>query len=251
MISYGSICLSVVSHGQADLLDKLLRDLSELKIRNLECVIVTSNISGSYHNNSHGLNVIVIENRERLGFSKNHNQAFINCEADFFCVCNPDVSLTENPFPGMLECLRDVGVGIVVPRISNSRRLQPNIRRSPTLWRLIAKIFGFHDHVEINTPCMEIEWGAGMFQLFKSSVYKELNGFDERFFLYYEDVDICERARKLGTRVVVCASAFIRHDARCDSHKNLNYAYWHAESMLRFFVKKYIYRSYSRGTAPL
>lgn len=241
----GSICLSVVSHGQADLLDKLLTDLSELRIRNLDCVIVTSNIPGSYNNNSHGLNVIVINNRKRMGFGRNHNQAFLYCKADFFCVCNPDVSLTENPFPAMLGCLRDVEVGIVVPRISNSRSLPSNIRKFPTPWGLIVKIFGFHDYVEIDTTCVEIEWGAGMFQLFKSSVYEELNGYDENFFLYYEDVDICGRAQKLGARVVACSSAVIGHDARCDSHKKLNYAYWHAKSMLRFFVKKYIYRIYN------
>jgi N-acetylglucosaminyl-diphospho-decaprenol L-rhamnosyltransferase len=247
MIIGTGVCLSVVSHGQADLVDRLLRDLSGLSLPNLELVIVTSNIPGSYYHHSHGLNVLELNNRVALGFGENHNQAFCYCKSDFFCVCNPDIRLSENPFPAMLQCFTDPTVGAVVPRVIDSHPLSSNVRKSPTPMSILFRLLGHHNQLEINSRCMDIDWGAGMFQLFSSDAYSELGGFDEDFFLYYEDVDICHRIRTLGRRVVVCPTASVAHEARRDSHKKLVYAFWHVKSMLRFFFKKYILRSYGGG----
>jgi hypothetical protein len=81
------------------------------------------------------------------------------------------------------------------------------------------------------------EWVAGMFMMFRNSAYKKLNGFDEHFFLYYEDVDICVRAWKVGLKVLACPSVSVVHDARRESRRNIRYLWWHLTSMIRYFVK--------------
>ena len=53
-------------------------------------------------------------------------------------------------------------------------------------------------------------------------IFNEINGFDESFFLYLEDVDICKRIANCGYRICVDSSNKVMHDAQRDSHKNLN-----------------------------
>jgi N-acetylglucosaminyl-diphospho-decaprenol L-rhamnosyltransferase len=65
-------------------------------------------------------------------------------------------------------------------------------------------------------------------------VFRELRGFDERYFLYYEDVDLCRRLRKRGYEVVLVPSASAVHDARRESHRNLRHLSWHLASIARF-----------------
>ena len=60
-----------------------------------------------------------------------------------------------------------------------------------------------------------------MFLIFKKEVFKELNGFDESYFLYYEDIDICLRTWRSGKKVAVSKVSSIEHLAQRDSHKNL------------------------------
>ena len=76
-----------------------------------------------------------------------------------------------------------------------------------------------------------------MFVLFRSADFEKLRGFDPKFFLYYEDVDICVRAAKVGIGLIVCPSAVVIHDARRDSHRSLRHLRWHLASMGRYFLK--------------
>ena len=73
--------------------------------------------------------------------------------------------------------------------------------------------------------------------LFRSEAFAELKGFDEKFFLYYEDVDVCIRAWNRGLRVLACPRVSVIHDARRDSRRSLRHLRWHVASMRRFFWK--------------
>jgi GT2 family glycosyltransferase len=73
--------------------------------------------------------------------------------------------------------------------------------------------------------------------LFRSEAFADVGGFDERFFLYYEDVDICARLWNAGWKVVLQPSVSVVHDARRSSHRDLRYASLHARSMMLYFSK--------------
>ena len=77
--------------------------------------------------------------------------------------------------------------------------------------------------------------------LFPSGIFERLGGFDERYFLYYEDVDICGRLRLQGHEVVLCPQAKVTHHAQRTSHRSVRYLRWHLTSMLRFFFSS-VYR---------
>ena len=83
-------------------------------------------------------------------------------------------------------------------------------------------------------------WVGGMFMLFRAEDYRRVGGFDEGFFLYYEDVDICTRLWATGSRVRACPKAQVIHNARRTSRRTLRYMGWHASSMVRYLGKHWL-----------
>jgi N-acetylglucosaminyl-diphospho-decaprenol L-rhamnosyltransferase len=73
--------------------------------------------------------------------------------------------------------------------------------------------------------------------IIRSDFFMELNGFDENYFMYYEDVDLCMRAHISGGKVLAVPSIAITHDARRASRKNFQHFRWHFMSLLRYLWK--------------
>lgn len=181
----------------------------------------------------------VVENQTPKGFGANHNAAFRACRQDYFCSLNPDVELPENPFPRLISVLRASNASLIAPLIKSlGGEVEDSVRHFPLPWSLIGRVCGRPDgrySISTDSPHFCPEWVAGMFMLFDSSAFRALEGFDEAYFLYYEDVDICVRCWKLGMRVVACPSVTVIHDARRDSHRKIRYLRYHLESMVRYF----------------
>ena len=79
-----------------------------------------------------------------------------------------------------------------------------------------------------------INWISGCFMLFTSDIYRKINGFDERFFLYMEDVDICKRIIKLNKNIILDDQCII-HNSKRKSLKNIKHFYFHILSIFRYF----------------
>ena len=232
-------CLSVVSHKQADIAGMLLKDLDRVST-DLD-VLFTSNVEEAWSapaNFRHQLKRIT--NTSAKGFSANHNQAFKSCKSTTFCVANPDIRLASDPFGDLLDAFQDPQVGVVAPLIvSPSGDHEDSARYFPTPLTLFNKARGSDDgrYPVDTTKTSPVEWTAGMFMLFRSEAFADVGGFDERFFLYYEDVDICARLWKAGWKVVLQPTVSVIHDARRSSHRDWKYASLHAKSMMRYFAK--------------
>ena len=183
----------------------------------------------------------VIRNRQRKGFGANHNAALERAGNGWFCVLNPDIRLSSDPFPALLAVAVDPRVGVVAPVVTGSDLVaEDHARDFPSLFTLFAKAFGHRPHspAPAGQPVYHPDWVAGMFMLFRSDTLRSFGGFDERYFLYYEDVDLCARLRDRGLEVAVCTHASVIHAARRESRRNLRYAAWHLRSAMRFFASQ-------------
>ena len=235
-----SITVSIVSHDHGVMVLQLLEQLSKYA-NHIARVVVTHNIEGdeSPVDGQYQFEVVNIQNQKPLGFGANHNQAFQYCETAHFCVMNPDIYLESDPFELLLFCLGDSSVSVVAPTIINlDGVIEDSARYFPSPTGLIRKLFSSYDGVfPVLTGAKEVypDWVAGMFLLLPSERYRELSGFDEEYFLYYEDVDLCARSWGAGYKVVLCTEALVVHDARRTSHSNLKYLKWHLASIFRFF----------------
>jgi N-acetylglucosaminyl-diphospho-decaprenol L-rhamnosyltransferase len=231
------VSVSIVSHGQGDLVAALVEDLA--KIATPIEILLTVNIPETlpFDPARFETPIRVLANPRRKGFGANHNAAFLATAAPYFCVLNPDIRLDRDPFPALIECLGDQRTGVAAPLILDpAGRIEDHVRSFPTPWTILHKALlgGGLDHA---TGAEYPDWVAGMFMLFPREVFDEIGGFDEDYFLYYEDVDLCARLAAAGRRVRVCRDASAVHAARRESRHSLRYMRWHLASMLRFFVR--------------
>lgn len=233
--------VSIVSHGQGGLAGRLLEDLAAAGGLRLE-VIYTANIPEADGPQEKGwpFPVTRIDNRRPKGFAANHNAAFRRAAGRVFCVVNPDIHLRTDPFPEIVALLSRPGVGIVSPLVLEaSGEIADFARRFPTpltpLLRRIRRQRG--PDYDLSDEGVSPDWVAGMFMSFTRETYGLLGGFDERFYLYCEDVDICVRARHLGLSTRVAVRAAVVHEARRASRRQPKLMLLHALSLARYFLQ--------------
>jgi N-acetylglucosaminyl-diphospho-decaprenol L-rhamnosyltransferase len=246
----GDACVSVsiVSHGHGQMVGNLVARLQSYP--EVGRIILTRNIPDC-DEVVETENTLIIQNVAPKGFGSNHNAAFAHSTTPFFCVLNPDIELPANPFTALLAAMDGSSAALIAPSVVNSAGVAEDSARSfPTLRQLTTKLLGGHDGryaLEPNQEPMPVDWVAGMFMLFRANDYNAIGGFDEKFFLYYEDVDICTRLWKAGRPIKVCPQVQVVHDAQRASRKNWQFKKWHAASMARYFCKHW--GRFPRGSA--
>lgn len=234
------ISISVVSHAQIGLVADLLRDIEEhCKGSSLE-LILTLNLDETlpFSMDAFSYPIRIVRNALPMGFAANHNQAFTHAAGRYFCVLNPDIRLVNDPFHALLACLEDTSAGVAAPLVlGEGGGIEDSARRFPSPFRILCKVFGRRKGSDyaIGDEPIHPDWAGGMFLLFPRDIFEKLGGFDRRYFLYYEDVDICARLRLLSYEVVVCPKARVIHHAQHSSHRSFKYMRWHLQSMMRFF----------------
>ena len=241
------ISVSVVSHGQMALVLQLLQDLtSHCQQTDIE-LILTLNVGEQpcFDFSTLPYAVKLIRNPVPLGFGANHNQAFAQASGGYFCVVNPDIRMDGNPFCALLACLDDPVVGVAAPLVLGpDGRIEDSARHFPNPVKIMHKFFKRNHDLEyaISDASLYPDWVGGMFMLFRREIFERVAGFDERYFLYYEDVDLCARLKLLGYRALLCPQAKVVHHAQRSSHANFKYLRWHLRSMMRFFLSSVYWR---------
>ena len=240
-----SVCLSVVSHGQSAILRGLLDDLVLLRPPSLKRVIITCNVPETVAiPPAPPFMVEIVNNTVPAGFGRNHNAAFARSNEPYFTVCNPDIRLEQDPFPVLLDAL-DTGRALSAPAVVNPcGELEDSARRLLTPIDVLMRRFA-HGRVNVEQPA----WLAGMFLVFRSAAFRQLGGFDEKFFMYCEDADICARAVLEGGGIAFCPEATVVHDARRASRRAFRPLQWHVASLLKFWLSPtfWAYRRHLRS----
>jgi GT2 family glycosyltransferase len=204
----GRVVAVIVNWNAGSQLEQCLRSLQN------ECpAIVVDNAStdGSCDALSQLHGVTVIESSENLGFGKACNLGAAHVQADYVLFLNPDAAL----FPGTLEraltFMQDpvhAQVGICgVQLVDAQGQVSRSCARFPTAARLVAQAVGL-DRLVPSLGLLMADWPhdrtktvdhvIGAFFLMRRELFNSLGGFDERFFLYLEDLDFSYRARQIG-----------------------------------------------------
>lgn len=237
------ITISIVSHAQAGLVSGLLRDLRGLGRDDLQ-LILTVNVPESLPEEFGRLlpRLEIVRNAAPKGFGANHNAAFRRARGEYFCVLNPDIRMAQDPYPALATAARAPQVALAAPRIVDAGgAVEDSARRFPTPASLLKKLFGLAPRLDYppGEPPRSPDWVAGMFMLFRREAFEKAGGFDERFFLYYEDVDICRRLRRLGLEVRLVPQATVMHEAQRASRRDPQHMLHHLRSMLRYLTRSY------------
>ena len=196
----------------------------------------------------------LIENREKYGFARNNNIGARHASGEYILILNPDIVLTEGAIDRLYDyARRNPDCGIVAPMLQNrDLSLQYSARRFPSIRILLNRFLTKGDDsarnkavqrylltdLPSNAPS-EVDWCMGAALLIKRSFYEELGGFDENFFLYVEDMDLCHRCWQKGKKVIYYPlSKMIHVHQRSSQHWNKK-TWIHLKSFLYFFRKNH------------
>jgi N-acetylglucosaminyl-diphospho-decaprenol L-rhamnosyltransferase len=232
------VCVSLVSHGHGEMVAQVAKQI--LACPEVTYLIITLNVPEPRFDLDDA-RLVWIDNQSPKGFGANHNAAFREVDAPLFCVLNPDIEILNNPFPALINALQTESAGLAVPLVINSLgQVQDSLRRFMTPWRMLRRVLKVSSGAYVVSPSsapFQPEWAAGMFMLFRHEAFEDLQGFDERYFMYCEDADICTRLWMRGGSVVAVPEALVVHPAQRASHRNVRHLYWHLASMTRYLLR--------------
>lgn len=190
--------------------------------------------------------VILIENKENLGFSKGNNKGVVIAKGEYICILNPDTVVAEDSFTSLLSFARkQANLGIIgIKLIDGIGQFLPESKRNiPTVKVAVNKIFGnskkyYANHLnQDETGKVDILVGAFMFM--KSNVYKQVNGFDEDYYLYGEDIDLSYRVLTAGYNNYYFAETTSIHYKGESTLKDKDYAKLFYSAMQLFYKKHF------------
>lgn len=190
--------------------------------------------------------VHVIESRENLGFGRGHNEILKKISSEFHMVVNPDIQFTPKAVQKLTAFLVHYPqVGIITPKIKNvdgSEQLLP--KRDPKFSYVVLSKFRplqfFRDEYtrageSFNKPTRILS-STGCFFMIRTSVFRRAGGFDERFFMYFEDADLSRRVRK-NSSIVFYPNAYVYHAWKRDNTRSLRGIKIFLISMVKYFWK--------------
>ncbi|MBB3179811.1 glycosyltransferase family 2 protein [Variovorax sp. Sphag1AA] len=232
------ITVSIVSHGQLALVKPLLEQLDRFSHTVVEKVVLTINVPEPdvLDGATWRFALERIDNPGPMGFGANHNQAFKHCGTPWFLVLNPDIRF-DGDVLGPLIAQAKARSGLLTPRILEPGKDAPEQHRAIiTPSEILTR--KRPDYVRPVVP----HWIPGLFMLFRSEAYREIGGFDERFFMYGEDFDICARTQLAGWKLQVAEDLLARHDAQRASRTDAKHLYWHVTSLLKVWTSGAFWR---------
>jgi N-acetylglucosaminyl-diphospho-decaprenol L-rhamnosyltransferase len=187
-----------------------------------------------------GLEVVSLE--ANRGLAAAANVGVDKASGPTFALLNPDVRATSaGDFPRLEEELAEDGIGAVAPAlVLPDGTLQDSARWVPNPLDLVVRRISRRDRgaVRVTNP-VDVEWATAACLVIRRSAFDRIGGFDERYFLYFEDVDLCVRLRAAGFRVRYDPTVRVHHDYRAASRASVRTpeTRYHIRSALRFFQR--------------
>lgn len=242
------VSISIVNWNTKDLLEKCLNSIYESSFRDFEVFVIDNNSSDRSAEmvRDQFPRVNLIANTENLGFAKANNQAIRKSQGRYILILNPDIILYKDTIGEMVNFMeQNPETGALGIRLEGPAEKTGYFRKYPS----IPQVLFFYTILEklslknrwlrnrywesIDTPdAIEIPQvpGACLF------IRKEAGLFDERFQLFFEDVDLCYRIKKAGWKISYVPSIKAVHIG-AQSITKLGYP----ELANRFFTSMYLY----------
>jgi len=197
---------------------------------------------------------------KNVGFAAGANRGIGEASGEAIVLLNPDSELKEDVFVPMLTYLRDnPDIGILAPKLRDEDgSLQLSCRRFPTFsvalfnrYSLLTRLFPRNrfsarylltdwDHSAISA----VDWVSGACLMARRSLFEEIGLLDEGYFMYIEDVDLCQRVHRAGYKVVYFPEAAITHHIGRSSHTLPSRSIIERHRSMWHYYKKYLRRGW-------
>lgn len=192
--------------------------------------------------------VIYVDAKKNLGFGRGHNKVLPYLESEYHCIMNPDILFFEDAFKSILQYMdENEQVGMVIPNIVDEQNHRQMVyRKEPTVFDMFIRMFAKNlfpkriashalQDMDYSKP-FQVPFGQGSFLVIRTELFKQINGFDDRFFMYMEDADLCKRVNQVS-KLMYYPGATLIHKWEQGSHKNKKLFKCHVQSMNKYFKK--------------
>ena len=251
-----NISIIIVNYNTAGLLQNCIHSILD-NTKGLDCeVIVVDNHSTDGSQNMLRKmfpQVLLFHNKENLGFSRANNLGYSHSKGKYLLFLNSDTLILDSAIEKMINYLKaHPQVGLVGPKILNYQhqptRSYMRFLDIKTLF-LGSKYFKFFFDVEKYrmhfssydfSSIQHVPWVSGACLMVKRNIFQKAGLFDESYFLYFEDMDLCLQIQNLGYRIVYLPTAGIVHlfgGSSSGRSEQLNQV--HKNSMLIYFKKNF------------
>lgn len=193
--------------------------------------------------------VVYLNNGKNIGFGRGHNKVinYIKETSNFHLILNPDVFFKGEVIGVLLEKLsQEKLLAMIAPKVRfPDGKEQFTVRKYPTFFDLFLRKTGINKNriyeqeyrnIDLSKPFYP-EAIHGCFMLFKTADFVAINGFDERYFLYMEDIDICKKIDVAGKKKCYYPEVEVTHVLRKGSSKKVKLFLYHLSSALKYFLK--------------
>lgn len=192
--------------------------------------------------------VTYVDAKKNLGFGRGHNMVLPYLESEYHCIMNPDILFFEDAFRSILQYMDDnKQVGMVIPNIVDEQNHRQLVyRKELTVFDMFIRMFAKNlfprriashtlQDMDYSKP-FQVPFGQGSFLVIRTELFKQINGFDDRFFMYLEDADLCKRVNQVS-RLMYYPDATVIHKWEQGSHKSKTLFKYHVQSMVKYFKK--------------
>lgn len=239
----------IVSYNVREL---LLRCITSLKDDGVSEIVVVDNASRDGSADAvaeHESDVTLLRLTRNIGFGAGQNRGVARTTAPYVLIVNPDVVVEPGSTKALVDALeRDPGLGVVGPRIETpDGEVYPSARAFPDLIDAAGHAFlhflwpnnRFSRRYRMldwdKASARDVDWVAGTHILVRREAWDAVGGFDEAYFMYMEDVDLCWRMRERGWRTGFEPAARVTHDiGRSTDQTPYRMILAHHRSMLTF-----------------
>ena len=200
-------------------------------------------------------NIKLISNIRNLGFSKGVNMGIKQAKGSKVLILNPDTTIISGSVDKLINCQTHFSAGIAGGKLQkNAGGVHNSFVKTPDL---LTGIFDFTNlrkitpfdfihkrhyylHDKYPNRGIEVDAVSGAYMLVNREVFERIGLFDEKFFMYLEDVDFCIRAKQLGFKVVFCPKSVIFHEGGASSKNadKINHNAW-SNSRRYYFGKHF------------
>lgn len=247
-----TLSIIILSYNTSELLLLCIQSIisqykKQLEQKQFEIIVVDNNstdttISDIKKNDSHRF-IRLIENKENTGFSKGCNIGAQRAKGKFLLFLNSDTQIKDDGFEKMVEFLRkNETVAIVGAKMKNEDgSSQPSAGKFYTLWNALLLLAGAErfGHLRFSpTHVTDADWVSGASLMIRKNIFDQLLGFDEKIFMYMEDMEFCYRVKKEGKRVVFFPDIDLLHVSHGSS--NRGFAIIQIYKGLLYFYKKHM-----------
>lgn len=246
------VSIIIINYNQKDLLAQCVKSIFENIISYpFEVIVVNNSKEDDLSQIGNEFNIRIIEN-ENNGYSQANNLGARKSNDKYLFFLNADTIIKNDFLKNSIELFKDKNIGAIGLKLLNEdRSFQLSFWKENTFfneiqnkkdekafrrknWKEIQKFKSRYENIS------EVDWVTGAAMLMPRNIFNEIEGFDEDYFLFYEDADICKRLKSIGYKIIYYPNSEIVHLKGENVNEQFhNQTYFYSKQSQLIYYKKH------------